>query len=444
MASLTAIRSLQNENVFPMLLESLNFLKHRGNSSFLVSVGGETLVSSSLKKLAQKTVEGTVGMAFSSKGDVPVKSFFLDGEFFSLPPSTDLFNATPPQLKNFLLSSDGEFTLMQRKQNSFSVLRDLLGSKPLWFGSNSSFHAFSSEYAPLSILNIQFPSMLPPAHKLLLTSDGFKTQKIASWDDFKKTLPRKTSPALLTQSFKDAVKKRSMGLKKAGVFFSGGVDSTTVALELQNHVKEARLFSIGLPDSHDLQNSRDAAKELGLDLIEVEPDLKNLKNTVLETMKALGFFDEMQLQIGVPEFLLCKKAAELGFENVFTGQGSDEVFCGYSSFRSTLRSRGEKAVEQESWNCLANMWCRNLFRGDKISSHFGISLKAPFLDSEFLRNAMRFPVNEKILSPSDELRKRPLRGMALSLGVPKQIAFRKKKAIQYGSGLSKEVSRLLA
>ena len=61
----------------------------------------------------------------------------------------------------------------------------------------------------------------------------------------------------------------------------------------------------------------------------------------------------------------------------------------------------------------------------------------------FLQEAMVIPASEKILSATDSLRKRPVRALAKNLGLPDSIVSRPKKAMQYGSGVQKIVTKLL-
>jgi asparagine synthetase B (glutamine-hydrolysing) len=100
-------------------------------------------------------------------------------------------------------------------------------------------------------------------------------------------------------------------------------------------------------------------------------------------------------------------------------------------------------VEALCWKKLGEMHERNLDREESLARHFSIELKAPFLDESFILQAMAFPAKEKISSPKDELRKNALREMARSIGLPEKICSEKKKAIQFDSGIAREVEKIL-
>ena len=64
------------------------------------------------------------------------------------------------------------------------------------------------------------------------------------------------------------------------------------------------------------------------------------------------------------------------------------------------------------------------------------------LSLNFLQKAMAIEPSQKILSANDGLRKAPIRELAVLFGVPSSIAMKPKKAMQYGSGSQKIVSKL--
>ena len=66
-----------------------------------------------------------------------------------------------------------------------------------------------------------------------------------------------------------------------------------------------------------------------------------------------------------------------------------------------------------------------------------IELGLPFLDNNLVEFVLNIPVRYKISGSDDKLRKNILRKTAFNLGLDKQIAYRPKKAAQYGTGIDK-------
>ena len=85
------------------------------------------------------------------------------------------------------------------------------------------------------------------------------------------------------------------------------------------------------------------------------------------------------------------------------------------------------------------MWSTDLVRDAALGKALGITVVTPFLDEELIRVAMRVPAKLKIV---DEERKVILREVAEIMGVPHDIAWRKKQAAHYGSGVDKVIEKL--
>ena len=67
----------------------------------------------------------------------------------------------------------------------------------------------------------------------------------------------------------------------------------------------------------------------------------------------------------------------------------------------------------------------------------GVELRLPFLDKKLVEIVLNIPDNKKIVSMHDESRKSILRKLAFEEGLDYEIAYRPKKAAQYGTGIDK-------
>lgn len=343
--------------------------------------------------------------------------------------------------KDFFLKAEGEYAVGVLYGGKLYAFRDFLGIKPLWFGENDSVFAFASEPSALMKIDIQFPRPLLPGHFIEISEKGIVDKEVFTLNDFRSLVPKNYSFEALKRGFCRAMDLQCAGLKKAAVLFSGGVDSSLVAMEVSKRVPETTLFVAGLENSFDVKNAERSAKILGLDLEKVILSESDVVDLAFRSMKILSFFDEMQLGLAVPELACAKAISKSGFKVVFSGQGSDEIFCGYNNYANVLRQGGFGAVENELWFSVSRMWSRNFYRDDAILASQSLELRVPFMFPAFFREAMAFPVREKILSFDDKVRKHPVRRLALSLGLPKEISDKPKKAMQYGSGVQKIVSR---
>ncbi|MFH1256149.1 MAG: asparagine synthase-related protein [Candidatus Diapherotrites archaeon] len=438
MNAIASIASKQDEPVFCLLLDLLYSMKHRcGQNKIVILTDKGEAKADSLKEMQEKSIEGSKGIAFSYSNES--KATILDGALLN---QEELPMPNAENLREFVSKANGGYAIALNETDSFLAFRDFLGLKPIWFGSNPRFNAFASEPNALKKLNITFPEPLPPGHAVQLNEKAISAQKIFDLNDFLKTVPAKTSFEQLLDSFNESISLSTSGLKRAGVLFSGGVDSSAIAKAVSEKVKNVSLYTVGMQGSPDVKEAEKTSQELGLKLHLRIVEKSELKDFALAALKTLCFFDEMQLTIAVPEFIACAEAKKHGEKILFSGQGSDELFCGYSSFKQTLAEKGLKGVETEIHSMLQQMWSRNFYRDEAIASRHFLDLSAPFLERGFLRSALAFPAKEKILSPKDELRKHPIRKIAQALGLSSAAYLRQKKAIQYGSGIGKEIVKL--
>lgn len=262
-------------------------------------------------------------------------------------------------------------------------------------------------------------------------------------EEFKKTIPEKTSFRQLKESFLKSIEKNTEGISKVAVLFSGGVDSSLIAKAVSQEVNETILYCVGLKESLDIKTAAEAASELELPLVSVIVPKNEISAYLSKTKKLPERFNPFQLEIAVPEFIALEKICEDKIDFVFSGQGSDEIFCGYSKYKQVLEESGYAGVEEEIWRKLENLWSHDLFRERALADYFSLKQKLPYLEEEFVRTAIAVPAREKIISPNDDLRKHPVRKLAKELGTSKKIYERRKKAVQYGSGIGKKVRRIL-
>lgn len=465
MCSIIGLYSKQNSDVSELALKMLSALQHRGHEAFGFKTLKTEEKSKELKNLKIPKTNVLLGhslLSITSYAEQPITkgnvSISHNGQIFnykdfanSKNDSTviaDFFSkelkksSFPSVLKKFMKKANGEYAIGILYNKKLFAFRDFLGLKPLWFGQNDNVFAFASEPNALMKIDIQFPQPLLPGHYLELTKKGFSTKKIFDVNDFKKTIPKISSIKQLKTEFDKTIELETQGLEKTAVLFSGGIDSALIAKAVSLKVPNTKLFVAGTKESHDVLHAEKAAKELKLPLEKVVLTKIDVQRLSLKATKQLSFFDEMQIGIGVPELACAERISKQGFKVVFSGQASDEIFCGYTNYARILEKKNYKAVEEEVWFSLSRMWSRNFYRDDLMMAAHALELRLPLISKNFLKEAMAIPASQKIKSSKDEIRKHPIRELAKSYGVPSSILLKPKKAMQYGSGVQKIVSKL--
>jgi len=222
---------------------------------------------------------------------------------------------------------------------------------------------------------------------------------------------------------------------KTAVAFSGGVDSAVTAA-----LVDGPLYVVGFEGSHDREAARSAATLLDRELREIEPTHEDLKRAVPQVARAIGRTNAMDVSIALPLFLVAERAAADGVDVLALGQGVDELFGGYAK---VAKAPSDPRVEAETVAGARREVLETLpsqAERDVLAVRAGgVEPIAPLLHDRIVTEALRVP--GEALVGADGTRKLAFRRAAREF-VPADLADRDKKAMQYGSLISRELDRL--
>ena len=221
------------------------------------------------------------------------------------------------------------------------------------------------------------------------------------------------------------------------VAFSGGVDSALVAAG----VPDAPCYVAGFPDAHDVRAAREAAAATDRDLRVVDLSHDDLHEAVPEVAAATGRTNPMDVQIALPLYLTAEQAAADGFDRLAVGQGVDELFGGYAK---VAHAPDDPRVDADTVRGATREVVASLpdqLERDVLALRAAdVEPVAPLLHDRVVAAAL--PLPGELLADGDA-RKVALRRAAVESGlVPEAIAMRDKKAVQYGTYVSRELDRL--
>jgi asparagine synthase (glutamine-hydrolysing) len=257
--------------------------------------------------------------------------------------------------------------LWDAKQRQLWLIRDRIGIKPLYYSAHHGRITFASEikalledqdqkrsvneealYYYLSFSATPAPQTLfqgiqkiPPGTWLLVDEQGHM-RECRYWDVWDYTQPltgvceTEIAERILSE-LRTSVKLRKISDVPVGVFLSGGIDSSTnAALFSEDESQPIKTFSIGYEGSYksyknELHYARRMAKTVGADHHE----------RLLREDDLLDFLPQMVRQqdepladpVCVPLYYVSKLARDLGVIVCQVGEGSDELFWGYTSWK---------------------------------------------------------------------------------------------------------------
>jgi asparagine synthase (glutamine-hydrolysing) len=332
---------------------------------------------------------------------------------------------------------DGMYAFAVTDGKALVLARDPVGKKPIYYKTDGTSFQFASEQKALwdgeSLLQ-----RLLPGYVLQVSEDGIQEIKVMELP-----IPQidihydEEIDLLYYDAIQRSVEKRLTGVRseRVGIIFSGGVDSVLIAKLIHDRGKDVRCYCVGTPDSPDLKAARQASDLMGLQLRTHELSYDEVEKLIPEIIARVEESGLLQVEVAIPMYIAAKMAHEDDIRVMYTGQAADELFAGYDWYRKVVKEEGYAILHRHLWDDLRCLYQDTLEREDRMTMAHSIELRAPYLDREVIRIAMRTIPSLKLLGPDDFLRKHPHRRVAQECGVAEEIAQRTKDPAQSGSGI---------
>jgi asparagine synthase (glutamine-hydrolysing) len=244
------------------------------------------------------------------------------------------------------------------------LARDHMGIKPLYYWAGPDRLVFGSELKALTahpdvprrinlaaidlFLSIEYiPSphtiyedvfKLPPGHRLVLENGRLEVSQF--WDVPVQPVGETGDECAETLAglLKEAVGMRMISDVPLGAFLSGGIDSSTVVGYMsQLSSQPVKTFSIGFEDAtyNELPYAEAVARHFGTEQhVEVlNPDVSSLAEGLVQQ------HDEPFADTSIFPTYLVSKLARQHVKVALSGDGGDELFAGYDTYRAEQLSR---------------------------------------------------------------------------------------------------------
>ncbi len=280
-------------------------------------------------------------------------------------------------LEQTLVRACGMFALAlwDRRDRVLRLARDRMGEKPLYHGWQGDHYLFASELKAfrhhpsfraeidrealaLYVRNGYVPAprsifcgigKLAPGTILTLpatASPGATPAQSPYWDLYatvtaRRGVQRKVSPQQAVEELKvillRAVDQSRLSDVPLGAFLSGGVDSSTVVALMQSQSSTpVRTFSIGFDDEryNEAHLARSVAEHLGCEHYELQVTAQDALAVVPELPR---IYDEPFADVSQIPTVLVSRLARAHVTVSLSGDGGDELFCGYDRYSEIER-----------------------------------------------------------------------------------------------------------
>ncbi|MDQ3819128.1 MAG: asparagine synthase (glutamine-hydrolyzing), partial [Acidobacteriota bacterium] len=247
------------------------------------------------------------------------------------------------------------------------LVRDRLGVKPLYYSYTDGTFLFASELRAIVETGLISPKLnvaalnaylmfgavqdpltliadvqaLPAAHTLTVRDDGLKLQEyweLPLGDGRYQEGHSSAEVERVAERLKEAVSLRLVSDVPLGVFLSGGIDSSGLAMLMQRlSPQQVKAFTIGFINKKfdEATQARQTALKLGVEhhsIMLTEADM------LASCEDAVDALDQPSID-GINTYYVSRSVKQAGITVALSGLGGDEAFCGYPHFRTIPRMR---------------------------------------------------------------------------------------------------------
>jgi asparagine synthase (glutamine-hydrolysing) len=224
--------------------------------------------------------------------------------------------------------------------------------------------------------------------------------------------------------------KRALGpVPVDGLLFSGGLDTSILAILKP----PAAAITVSLESfGRDLFYARLVSGNLKLKHHCRKVTIDEAIDSISDVIRILGNFDPAIPNDLVVYFGL-KLAQEKGIKEIMTGDGSDELFAGYDFMR--------KIRDLDSY--LKRITQSMSFSSNRLGDFFGIKIRQPFIDEEFVDFALKVPVELKLREENGNLWGKWILRKAFEELLSAKVAWQDKRPLESGSGM-RELRKIIS
>jgi asparagine synthase (glutamine-hydrolysing) len=327
---------------------------------------------------------------------------------------------------DFIHRLNGMFSiaLFDKRTKDFYLIRDRLGVKPLYYSFNDNDIVFGSELKPLMIfpgfkkeidlhalsLFLYHGYIVAPhtifknVYKLkpgtYLHFNNNKVDHVVYWSVEEKFRTKKIIEKSeeewiddLESLLMDSVKDRMVSDVPIGAFLSGGIDSSLItALMQKNAQKPVKTFTIGFNEReyNEATYAKDVATHLKTDHHELYLPIQKAEELI---PKIPHYYDEPFADSSQLPTMLLSEMTRQHVTVALSGDGGDELFCGYGRYDDVLRLSRLEVFAKIAGNIpFFKTAVKNMTRNSKYTQFFELTNDHNVINSAYLNYLHHWPL----------------------------------------------------
>jgi len=186
-----------------------------------------------------------------------------------------------------------------------------------------------------------------------------------------------------------------------------------------------------LEGSPDLAKAKEVAEFIGTVHHEIKFSVQQGLDAIRDVVYHLETYDVTTIRASTPMYLMARVIKSMGIKMVLSGEGADEIFGGYLYFH---KAPNAEEFHKETVRKLEKLYLYDCNRANKSMAAWGIECRVPFLDKEFMDDAMTLNPKDKMTGP-EKMEKHILRS-AFEGYIPESVLWRQKEQFSDGVGYS--------
>jgi asparagine synthase (glutamine-hydrolysing) len=331
---------------------------------------------------------------------------------------------------------DAIFAFVISDGETLFAARDLLGIKTLFYGRKNGSLYLSSELKSLIGITDDVYEF-PPGYYMDGTGTLFRFAELSE----QQPEILHSDPNEMAETIRDIIQRSFQNRVNfevpTGSLLSGGIDSSVIAWLAGNAFRDKfgngdrlKTFALGVGESEDIVCARLMADYIGSNHHELIVDLDQILEVLPQVIWSLESFDPSLVRSSVSNYLISKYAREQGMEILLSGEGGDEVFCGYLY----LKDFPAEELFAQQMKCIGFLHNNASLRLDRMNLCNSVRVVTPLISGELLNYAMGIPAEYKQRPDGDEKIEKWIFRKAYEKLLPKEIVWRLKQEFSQGSG----------